>query len=104
MYYTLCMSVIRRKARDKSTARRLRSVRLEPELLERLRAFSAESGVAESQVIRDALRRHLQAEAPDRLDVRLSKYVGAFDSGGGDSTNSGAQFKRLLAEKHPRRR
>ena len=60
--------------------------------------------MAESQVIRDALRRHLQTEAPERLDVRLSKFVGAFDSGGGDSADSGKQFKRLLAERHPRKR
>jgi predicted DNA-binding protein len=70
------------------------SVRLDPGLEARLRAFAEAEGVPLSAVLRRAAQR-LLTDTGDSLRVRLADAIGAVRSSGGRARRTGASFKRL---------
>ncbi len=78
----------------------LKSVRLEPELRVRLRKAARQTGVSESQFIRDAIERRAHAVLSDSIAARLADVIGiAHGRGPSVAHRTGEAFTEILVEK-----
>ena len=77
----------------------MKSVRLAPELENRLRLAAAKAGVTESQFIREAIEQICDRILSETLANRLADYVGLVSGGGGRAEHSHEVFKRHLASR-----
>lgn len=82
----------------------MKTVRLDDNLESRLRQASALSGMSESELIREGIRKQCDEVLERRLDARLADVIGSVESGAIDSRNSGREFKRILAKRNKERR
>ena len=85
------MNVTRRQGRSE-----FKSVRLDAELRARLREAARLTRSSESELMRDAIARRVDALLGDRLDRRLSDVVGVVRGGSGHSRRTGAAFREHL--------
>ncbi len=77
----------------------MKSLRLDPELVERLQRAAGLTGETLSQFIRRAAAARADAVLSDHGDVDWSDVVGAVHGGGGRAGRSGDAFADLLGEK-----
>ena len=74
----------------------MKSVRLDEALEQEVRAAADLLGVSESQLMRDAIGARCRAVLGERLDLRLSDYVGVVSRGGGRAQATGQAFGEAL--------
>jgi hypothetical protein len=78
----------------------MRSVRLDPELEEKLQRAARALATTQSEFIRDALTRRCAEVLGGSLAERLVSVIGVVSSAGGRAGQSGAAFRALLARRH----
>ncbi len=78
----------------------MRSLRLEPELDERVRRAAAAEGMSVSEFLRRAAAERADRTLSHRNSDRLADVIGVVHGGGaGRARDSGAAFGELLAER-----
>lgn len=77
----------------------MRSVRLTPELDERVRDAAAQEGASVSEFLRRAAAERADHVLADRPSERLEDLIGVVRSKGGRATRTGAAFGDELARK-----
>lgn len=78
----------------------MKSVRLDPELEQRLGQAAAAANVSESQLIREAIAERCRAILGDRLDHRLGDVIGSVRGRGpGVARDTGRRFTDLLTRR-----
>ncbi|MEW6472603.1 MAG: YlcI/YnfO family protein [Actinomycetota bacterium] len=75
----------------------MKSLRLDPELAERLERAAAATGETLSQFIRTAAAARADAILADRAETDWSDVIGVVHGGGGRARRSGTAFTELLA-------
>jgi Protein of unknown function (DUF1778) len=80
----------------------MRSLRLEPELDERVRRAAAVEGSSVSEFLRLAADERAQRTLSLRTSDRLADVVGSIKSDGGRARDSGGAFADLLDERRRR--
>lgn len=88
------MSVTRQQPRSE-----FKSVRLDVELRARLREAARLARVSESDLMREAVSRHVETILGDRLDRRISDVVGVATGGSGHSQRTGKAFATLVRQR-----
>jgi hypothetical protein len=82
----------------------MRSLRLEPQLDERVRRAAAAEGSSVSEFLRNAAAERADRALAHRNSDRLADVIGAVNGGGaGRARESGAAFGELLAERRAQR-
>ena len=76
----------------------MKSLRLDPELAERLERAAAVTGESLSQFIRTAAAARADAVLTGDAPADWSDVIGAVQGGGGQARSSGAAFSDLVAE------
>jgi hypothetical protein len=88
----------------RDTIGRVRSVRLEPSLDERVRRAAAAEGSSVSAFLRSAAAERADRALSHRNSDQLADVIGVVHGGGaGRARDSGAAFGDLLAERHTKR-
>jgi hypothetical protein len=77
----------------------MRSLRLEPELDDRVRRAAAVEGSSVSEFLRSAADERAQRTLAQRTSDRLADVLGSINSGGGQARDSGRAFGDLLDER-----
>lgn len=77
----------------------MRSLRLDPELDERVRRAAATEGVSVSAFLRDAAAERADRTLAETPADRLADVIGAVHGGGGQARRSGDAFAEALAER-----
>lgn len=81
----------------------MRSLRLDPELDERIRRAATLEGSTVSEFLRTAAAERAERTLSRRGSDRLGDVIGAVHGGGSRARDTGAAFTELLAERHRRR-
>ena len=81
----------------------MRSLRLEPELDERVRRAASAEGSTVSEFLRQAAAERADRTLAQRNSDRLADVIGVVHGGGGRARDTGAAFGELLAERRTRR-
>lgn len=81
----------------------MRSLRLEPELDERVRRAASAEGSTVSAFLRQAAAERANRTLATRNSDRLADVIGVVHGGGGRARDTGAAFGELLAERRSRR-
>ena len=81
----------------------MRSVRLDPELDERVRRAATLEGSSVSEFIRRAAAERAERTLSQRDNERLADVVGVIRGGGGRARDTGKAFADLLTERRKRR-
>jgi len=84
----------------------MKSVRLDPELEDRLARAARAEGISESSFIRDALSRRCDEVLEESLakDLEELGVIGAVDLGGLSARDAGKRFTEILSARRGRRR
>lgn len=77
----------------------MRSLRLEPELDERVRRAAAAEGSSVSEFMRRAAAERADRTLSHRNSDRVADLVGAIHGGGGNARDTGTAFRDLLADR-----
>lgn len=77
----------------------MRSLRLEPELDERVRRAAAAEGSSVSEFLRTAADERAQRTLSQRTSDRLADVVGSIRGGGGQARDTGRAFADALDER-----
>lgn len=75
----------------------MRSVRLDPDLDERVRRAAAAEGASVSQFIRQAVQDRVERTLHERPSEVLADVIGSVHGGGGQAEQSGEAFADALA-------
>jgi len=81
----------------------MRSLRLEPELDDRVRRAASVEGVSVSEFLRRAAAGRAELTLATGNADRLADVIGAVRGGGGRARDTGAAFGELLAESRRKR-
>jgi hypothetical protein len=81
----------------------MRSLRLEPDLDERVRRAASTEGSTVSEFLRQAAAERADRTLAQRNSDRLADVIGVVHGGGGRARDTGAAFGDLLAEQRSRR-
>jgi hypothetical protein len=81
----------------------MRSLRLDPELDERVRRAASLEGASVSEFLRRAAAERAERTLSRRADERLADVVGVIRGGGGRARDTGTAFADLLTEHRKRR-
>jgi hypothetical protein len=81
----------------------MRSLRLDPELDERVRRAAALEGSTVSEFLRRAAAERAERTLADRSSERLADVVGVVRGGGGRARDTGGAFADLLSERRRKR-
>jgi len=81
----------------------MKSVRFGDDLDRQLHAAAQLLGVADSELIREAVAARCREVLGSRLDVRLGDYVGGISGGGGRAAATGRNFADLLRQRQVQR-
>ncbi len=87
----------------RDTVGRMRSLRLEPELDDRVRRAAAAEGASVSEFLRRAAGERAERTLSQRNSDRLADVIGAVHGGGGQARDTGAAFGDLLAKRRSKR-
>jgi uncharacterized protein DUF1778 len=77
----------------------MRSLRLDPELDNRVRRAATLEGTSVSEFLRLAAAERADRTLSQRADQRLADVVGMFHGGGGQARDTGGAFAEALAER-----
>lgn len=80
----------------------MRSVRLDPDLDERVRRAAAAEGTSVSQFIRRAVHDRVERTLHERPSDVLADVIGSVHGGGGRAERTGEAFAHLLADRRSR--
>jgi len=80
----------------------MKSVRLNPDLEQKLERAAGAAGMSQSEFIRDAVARRCAEVLGSSLTDRLAPIIGIVNSNGGRADNTGEAFRELLARKRRR--
>lgn len=78
----------------------MKSLRIEPELAERLERAAAAAGETLSEFIRKASAHRADVVLSAEPVVEWSDVIGVIHGGGGKARRSGAAFRELVGAKH----
>lgn len=78
----------------------MRSLRLDPELDERVRRAATLEGSSISEFLRRAAAERVERTLSKRDSERLADVVGIIHGGGGRARDTGKTFADLLTERH----
>lgn len=81
----------------------MKSLRLSPELAERLQRAAVVAGESLSEFIRRAAAQRADALLDDAGDHGLADVIGAIHGGGGRARRTGEAFTEVLSERKPDR-
>lgn len=81
----------------------MRSLRLDPELDERVRRAATLEGTSISEFLRRAAAERAERTLSRRSNERLADVVGVVQGGGGRARGTGKAFADLLTERRKRR-
>lgn len=81
----------------------MRSLRLDPELDERVRRAATLEGASMSEFLRRAAAERAERTLSQRGSERLADVVGVVQGGGGRARDTGKAFGDLLTERSKRR-
>jgi hypothetical protein len=79
-----------------------RSIRLDPELEQRLKDVAEQEGVTVSAAAREAIREYCDKKKPITLYEALKDYIGAFEGPGNQADRAHEAFGEALLEKRAR--
>ena len=77
----------------------MKSVRLAPELEDKLRKAASALDVSQSEFIRDAVARRCDEVLSGSLADEIAPLIGSIRGGGGRASHSGAAFRALVAKR-----
>lgn len=81
----------------------MRSLRLDPELDDKVRRAAALEGESVSEFLRRAAVARADETLAAHPSERFADVVGAIHGGGGRARHSGGAFAKVLADEHERR-
>jgi hypothetical protein len=77
----------------------VKSVRLDPELEEKLERAARAMDMSQSEFIRDAVARRCEEILTSSLADRLNPVIGLIKSSGGRAARTGAAFRKAICRK-----
>jgi predicted DNA-binding protein len=82
-----------------TTAAPMKSVRLNPELQERLERAALAANVTQSEFIREAVSRRCDEVLSNNLAERLARVIGMVKSSGGRAARTGEAYRDVLSRR-----